>query len=129
MIGFIFARLLIMTMNSRLQYIFTRSILIWMAVLVCLPCTTKRAFKQALGIPVAVMAPEDKANQILNCSVAGYLTGKTTVSGIQKLQLQKSGNGIGPSIPVLAVPYSFSFIRLPSAAVVPLYILHRQYLI
>lgn len=98
-----------------------------MAVLVCLPCTTKRAFKQALGIPVAVMASEDKANQSLHCAVITAATGKLTASGEQ--QLQEGGHGIDCKIPALPAPHFISFTRLPSAAVVPLYILHRQYLI
>lgn len=128
-IGFIFARLLIMMMNSRLYYIFTRSILIGMAVLVCLPCTAKRAFKQALDIPVAVVLPNEKANQAQSCSVTGDVTGKETVSGKQKLLLQKGWPVIDRSIPVLFITHFPLFNQLSSAVVIPLYILYRQYLI
>lgn len=131
MIGFIFARLPIMTMNSRLYDIFTRCILIWIMVLVCLPCTARRAFKQALDIPVAVVAPGAKANQTQHCSVINDndVTGKQSINGKQKLLLQKSGSVINLGIPVLLVPYFTSFTQLSAAVAVPLYILHRQYLI
>ncbi|MFH6967195.1 hypothetical protein [Flavobacterium sp. FlaQc-28] len=118
-------------MKGSIRYIFTNAIIILMMVFVCLPCSVKREVKQALNIPVASLEHSEKPNKTIVCHT--FTKGKT-----QKVSVSCQNKDIQKPY------YTFDFAfyqnnllqhnRLPFSetnlsALVPIYILHEQYLI
>lgn len=102
-----------------------------MIVLLCLPCSIKREFKQALNIPVAPIEHAQKTNKTAVCNTIATIEKQHhTVSSKQK-RLPK----LTPHLEFVLTPANliqfnvFTFSESKSSSAVPIYILHEQYLI
>lgn len=102
-----------------------------MTLFVCLPCFAKQEIKQVLEIPFAHLENSEKSNKNLLCQ---SFTKKEKIkfsSSNQQKYIQKC-NYTCDEIVILhnSLQHNFSpFLNLKIASVVPIYVLHEQYLI
>lgn len=121
--------------NSIMQYgirnIFSKIIIIMMLFFVCLPCTAKREIKLVLDIPVN----ELKNNLNTNSSVCFITIDKTAkkVSGLlQDHDLKKtypSRFAVFQHITIALKTPITSIWKKKAFKIIPVYLLHEQYLI
>lgn len=118
-------------MKSNVRHILTKTIIIMMAVFICLPCSLKREIKQALHIPVAQLNHTEKPNKTAVCQTLVQEENRKTFVSFFKKDIQKDSASFLPDV---YSTHSISHTTVPFAGtnvpiLIPIYILHEQYLI
>lgn len=118
-------------MKNNARHILTKTIIIMMAVFICLPCSLKREIKQALHIPVAQLKHAEKSDKTVVCQTLAQEENRKHSHSIQKKDIQKYGAGLGQDVySTFAIPHiSIPFTGIDIPISIPIYILHEQYLI
>jgi hypothetical protein len=127
--GTIIYRLMVSSMHKNSSKYLQNITIILMMVLLCLPCTVKRAVKQSAGIPVSAQQAA-KSHHVVSCQFAGVNAPSIAVS---KQKDTYSKKGFSAALPVVAIKQEGKSTRLLGLSsrsdAIPIYILHEQYLI
>lgn len=118
-------------MKRMIRPIFTKTIILLMTFFVCLPCFAKQEIKQILEIPFVHLENSEKSNKNLLCQ-SFTKKGKINLSfSNPQKHIQKCNYNCGEIVSLRnSLQANFSpFLNLKIASVVPIYILHEQYLI
>lgn len=100
------------------------------AVLVCLPCTAKRAVKQALDIPVTAVVAYDKINKTLSCPAFTHTDNRQAAGKAGQKNIDKKDGFVSPLLTTTTLTDKRCPVTcIPAVSAVPLYIRHQQYLI
>ncbi|MGC4233660.1 MAG: hypothetical protein QM594_11835 [Niabella sp.] len=116
-------------MKSNVRHILIKTIIILMAVLVCLPCSLKRELKQALHIPVSEVKHAEKPNKTVVCQTLVQEENRKTSVSFHKKDIQKYGTCFGPDVySTLSIRHNIIPLEeIDISAPIPIYILHEQY--
>ncbi len=113
------------------HHFYKKVIVFLLAALVCLPCTVKREIKQAFDIPVAQLNFFEKANKATLCPMGVQdNSSKISIAATKKLAASHyptiAGNFCREKYLSCLMPPGQ---REQKTDIVPIYILHEQYLI
>ncbi len=118
-------------MKRIIRAIFTKIIIILMTFFVCLPCSAKNEIKQILDISFPHLENSEKPNKNSVCQTFTK-TEKTKLSASNiKKSITNWNYNFGLNVDLhKTLQHNFSpFLNIEIASVVPIYILHEQYLI
>jgi hypothetical protein len=118
-------------MQLKNRHIFSKSILVLMMLLLCLPCSVKQEVKLALDIPISNLDSSAKPNQLVTCQNLTQDVSQTYSIPFQKKEIQSLDYTSFIDFQLSTVSYRYEAYTskndIPST--VPIYILHEQYLI
>ncbi len=100
-----------------------------MLILVCVPCSAKREFKELLNVPVAAAEHALKPNITFGCHTFTQINNSDHSVSPQKKDLQKP-NTYFPTISYKTPRVESTFFQRSNStfvAAVPMYIFHQQY--
>ncbi len=120
-------------MHQIARYSLNKLIVLWTALLLFTPCTTKQSLKGFLGLPVATLYTADQANKLRNCPETRQSSENQAATYASEKQLKDLLLSHQASFPAT---YKETVIaKLPGLAyrhqsyTVPIYILHERLLI
>ncbi|KQB42699.1 hypothetical protein [Flavobacterium aquidurense] len=118
-------------MQYGIRNIFSRTIIIMMLFFVCLPCTAKREIKLVLDIPINELKNNTNNDQSVVCFTAIDKTAKKTLGSLHDHDLKNYPSRFTvfqhPRF-TLKIPIT-SIWEKKSFKIIPVYLLHEQYLI
>lgn len=116
-------------MQKTQTHIFKNALIFMMLILVCVPCSAKREFKELLDIPVAVAHHTLKPNITFGCHTFTQVNNSEHSVSSQKKNIQKTNTNF--SITLYKTPRVentiFQYSNSTFVAAVPIYIFHQQY--
>lgn len=118
-------------MKFRIRHILSKTIIILLVLFVALPCSVKREIKQALNVPVADWGSTGKAKPSSLCQGHTKELSQTSSISFAKKELKANPVNVFFSFQqaLTAYPHHSSFSRTLASSGIPIYQLHRQYLI
>lgn len=118
-------------MQLKNRHIFSKSIIVLMMLLLCLPCSLKQDVKLALDIPISNLESNAKPNQLVTCQNLTQDVGQSYSIPFQKKEIQGLDYScfIDFQLPTVSHRYEVYFSKNNISSTIPIYILNEQYLI
>lgn len=119
-------------MHYQLKNILYRTIIILMLFFVCLPCSAKREIKLVLDIPVNEFKNNQNNNLSVTCFITKHKTFKKALDSVKDKDLKKdflSNFSDFQKVVTSSKIENTSFSEKKGFQIIPIYLLHEQYLI
>lgn len=117
-------------MKCSFKYIFKSTVIVLVAIIGCLPCTTKREIKQVFNVPISQFEHSAKPNKAIVCQTITQELRESALS-FEKKDAQQFEHSAKfnkfPAYPSIQANFSVRENNFPAS--VPIYIFHEQYLI